>query len=392
MSKEGDPFSEFRKQAEAFRQFREQMKAFNEPLTQYREWTESRQDPLEQHRKFLKSFSDPFKDYREQIEALRDPFKEHRDFVDSFRHPLKGYRERLDRDFQERRDLMKSFSDPLKEYRQQIQALNDPLKEYRDVMKSFGDPFKDYREQLKALGDPLKEFGSQLEALNLDSLFRYRAQLARSSSGILSDLEKSVRFFENLRPELWSATAAEIVTPREHLASSGRFVSADELQTAVDDVFNRAIAHSDNRTDRVLHALTEEIRRIRDPLLQRILTWLVFPIIVGLALSIANAVTDFYVKEALSDKRKLKKEIKQEVIRSFGQSNHLQPYRIVVAGTLNVRASAAVSSKQVATLQFGQIVQLVEKQKSWSLVRWHDEESSVVVQGWVFSRYLEKFK
>ena len=46
----------------------------------------------------------------------------------------------------------------------------------------------------------------------------------------------------------------------------------------------------------------------------------------------------------------------------------------------------------LARLSFGKAVRLLEKEKDFSLVLWTDKESGAEIQGWVFSRYLGKFK
>src|SRR6202165_5999163 len=351
----------------------------NDPLDEYRRQIRALGDPMKEYREQMKVLSDPLKEYREQMKALSDPLKEYREQMKALSDPLKEYREQ-----------MKVLSDPLKEYREQMKALSDPLKEYREQMKALGDPLRDYLEHIKEL-DHFRGFQEQINALNFDPLERYRKQLVGLTIDPIKDFPQSfaaIREFQSVFKEF-----APVTVSKEGVRPAGtKSVTTAELQLLVDDGVGRALAQSNNTVERAIHALTEEIRAIRDPLLQRIMTWLVFPLIVGLILSIANAVSDFYVKDFLADKRKLKKEIKQEISRSVGNAEYIKTYRLVSVMSLNVRAEGAVASRQIGTLQFGQIVELVEKRKNWSLVRWHDDETNVSLQGWVFSRYLEKFR
>jgi hypothetical protein len=43
-------------------------------------------------------------------------------------------------------------------------------------------------------------------------------------------------------------------------------------------------------------------------------------------------------------------------------------------------------------LQFGQAVRVVEKGKDFTLVAWSSPDGSTHIRGWVYSRYLKKFK
>jgi len=46
----------------------------------------------------------------------------------------------------------------------------------------------------------------------------------------------------------------------------------------------------------------------------------------------------------------------------------------------------------VGSLYIGQIVEVKNKGRHWSLVQFKDDDTEVQVQGWVFSRYLKPIK
>ncbi len=88
------------------------------------------------------------------------------------------------------------------------------------------------------------------------------------------------------------------------------------------------------------------------------------------------------------EKRVAKKVILNDV-REFYQPWEVKNHRFVNASTLNVRASNSDRSKIIDILIFGKSIILIEKNKSWSLIKYFDSDGNIK-QGWVFGRYLHK--
>jgi len=140
-------------------------------------------------------------------------------------------------------------------------------------------------------------------------------------------------------------------------------------------------------------AIVSAIQAVRIPALEKILTWLIFPMIVGLLLSIVNPIADFYVKEHLApNKKEIEKQIKKHVARSIRNTEQLSSFRLVSASVLNVRSRPSNEASILGRLQLAQVVVLFKRDKDWSIVAWSDDENGLQLQGWVFSRYLEKFR
>ncbi|NMA74560.1 MAG: SH3 domain-containing protein [Bacteroidales bacterium] len=59
---------------------------------------------------------------------------------------------------------------------------------------------------------------------------------------------------------------------------------------------------------------------------------------------------------------------------------------------LKVYKSNKVKSPVVYELEFGQIVKVLHKSRKWTLIEYENDEDEVIIQGWVFSRYVKKFK
>jgi hypothetical protein len=139
--------------------------------------------------------------------------------------------------------------------------------------------------------------------------------------------------------------------------------------------------------------LTAALESLKDPSTQKILIYFLYPIIILLIASFFNPIVDHHVKSYLnSDKRVLTKELKATVNSAIDDKEILSSLRYVSADTLNVRASASANAKSIAYLSFASTVLILEKQKSWTLIEWKDPETDVQITGWVFSRYLAKFR
>lgn len=68
----------------------------------------------------------------------------------------------------------------------------------------------------------------------------------------------------------------------------------------------------------------------------------------------------------------------------------LKGYGYVSAEKLIMRRTNRVKSRAVHTLEFGQVVKIINKNRNWTLVEYEDDED--IIQGWVFTQYISKFK
>jgi hypothetical protein len=87
-----------------------------------------------------------------------------------------------------------------------------------------------------------------------------------------------------------------------------------------------------------------------------------------------------------------KKAVQENARTAVGSAELLVEYRYVSAKVLVVRHNPKARSPEVGRLSFGKAVKLVKKEKDFALILWTDKESGAEIQGWVFARYLGKFK
>ncbi|MDY0409034.1 SH3 domain-containing protein [Paracerasibacillus soli] len=82
-------------------------------------------------------------------------------------------------------------------------------------------------------------------------------------------------------------------------------------------------------------------------------------------------------------KDELKKDVSNQITNNF---------RVVSKNNLVVREGKSKDSRISGTLNAGYVVQIVEKRKNWTYVIYSDYENQQIVEGWVFTRYLEQIK
>lgn len=130
-----------------------------------------------------------------------------------------------------------------------------------------------------------------------------------------------------------------------------------------------------------------------DPLKQFFLIVIFGPMIVGIVLSVVNPVSDYYVRKWLSDSPQgAEKQAKARVVNEAGGMIVLGEYRLVIARpSLVIRESPAALGKKMGSLEFGTAVRSVKEQEAFTLVEWRGE-GDVILAGWVFTRYLKKFR
>lgn len=345
------------------------MSRFKNPLEDIRKSLALMSDPLREHRERMASISDPMRELRSSLELMSDPPKEHREMIASISDPMKDLRASLalmSDPLKEHREMMDSISNPMKGLRESLALMSDPLKKHREMMESFSNPMKDLRASLKHLSDPISEIQNTL--LKSSSLKSMRDIALEVQSNIEIDKEGFVSL------------------------SSKRIVAAD-LQELSNTIFQSSSLTESSSLEESINNLINEIKTQKDPLTQKILIYFVYPLIIIVIASFLNPVVDHYVQPYLnSDKRVLAKELKARVNSAVDNKDLLNTFRYVSADTLNVRSSASMKSEIIGILRFSSSVMVIEKRKNWTLIEWNAPETDAQITGWVFSRFLEKFR
>jgi hypothetical protein len=373
------------------------MSRFKGPLKDIRASLALMSDPLREHRELMASIFDPMKNLRASMALMSDPLKEHREMMASISDPLKDLRASMalmSDPLKEHREMMASISDPMKDLRASMALMSDPLKEHREMMASISDPMKDLRASMASMSDPMREHREMMASFT-KPMKNLRASLALLSDP-LTDIQKTITDSISLKSirDIAIEVQQEIEVDSKGVVSLATTrIAAAELQELSDEIFHNSSLVESSSLEESINNLVNEIRAQKDPLTQRILICFVYPLIILVFAAFVNPIVDHYVKSYLnSDKRVLAKELKANVNSVIDNKDILSSLRYVSADTLNVRASGSVKSETIGYLRFSSTVLVIEKQKSWTLIEWNDPETDAQITGWVFSRYLAKFR
>ena len=170
-------------------------------------------------------------------------------------------------------------------------------------------------------------------------------------------------------------------------------LTREEINGLIVQATENAINKSDKQLQHFLLELKNEIATLKIPTLEKIIIAVLVPILVGIILSAITPVVDDYVKKHLGNQeRQLVKDIKKSTAYHISREVDISDFRFVSTQKLPIRVNPSARSPKIGQLVLGDTVTLVKKNKDWTLVTWQDQESEATIQGWVFSRYLKKFR
>ena len=78
-------------------------------------------------------------------------------------------------------------------------------------------------------------------------------------------------------------------------------------------------------------------------------------------------------------------------IQKDEQLDFIDNARYVIAEKLNVRSGPGKNYEIINTLKYGNVVKVQSKVKYWTEILYKDIENDILIKGWVYTRYLEKF-
>ncbi|MDR7091758.1 ABC-type tungstate transport system substrate-binding protein [Cellvibrio fibrivorans] len=248
------------------------------------------------------------------------------------------------------------------------------------AMQSHG-LVQDSLQMLNALQmiDPLKAVRKAVEA----------TKLFESADSILYSIKKlsdeAIRYGDEDGVDIYTHSGGQV-----YLGSDS--ISQHELQNISNQIINDAFFDNHDSLEGQINKLIELVSSLKEPFHHKLITLLLFPVILVIVSSVLNPIADFYVKKELknNEKRQIEKELRTNVARMEIDKSYLSAFKMVSASVLNVRKSATKKSPVLGTLYFGNVVEVIEKHRSWTLISWRDSESGTAIQGWVYSRYLKR--
>lgn len=245
----------------------------------------------------------------------------------------------------------------------------------------FSEAFKQYEQYLKPLSQQqelLKKLQSQtIGGLSVRELTR-RIEQANPALAAIATAKKSLDNLEGAFRDL------------DFRQFDGDNEDEQETKKAAQSITKSVTSESDPQE--FVNQIIAAIRAQQKPTVQLML-WLFFGKLLDWIISgfIGAVISQHMTPATPQSPQQATKEVKEVARAAVGSPELLVDYRFVSAKVLIVRQNPKARSPQIGRLTFSKPVKLLKKDKDFALVVWTDKESGTEVQGWVFSRYLEKF-
>jgi hypothetical protein len=132
----------------------------------------------------------------------------------------------------------------------------------------------------------------------------------------------------------------------------------------------------------LLKLLLEVLNRNNSSVIKFMLISVILPFIISIA---AGLVTPIIAEKLFSTPKQLIKMVKnnENIISNIDTS-----YCRIAARMLAVRTGKGKKFNKIGTLYLGQVVILIKRDRHWSLVKYVDPIGDVLIQGYVYNRYI----
>ncbi|AEF89728.1 hypothetical protein DelCs14_2716 [Delftia sp. Cs1-4] len=225
----------------------------------------------------------------------------------------------------------------------------------------------------------------QHQALGGMSAVDYVRQLEQANPA-LSTIEAARKSFDNIFATFRDIDFSQMGESEEDLR---------EAEAQVEDIAQMASEQADFQA--ATEQIAEAVAAHPNPFV-RLFLWVhfrtLFNHIYGGVVStvISVAVTSCMTAVPAQSPQEATKNVKEAAKAAVSVPELLADQRFISGKVVSVRMSPRANSPELARLKFGNVVRVVETERDFTLVVWADKDAGVEIKGWVFSRYLEKFK
>ena len=185
-----------------------------------------------------------------------------------------------------------------------------------------------------------------------------------------------------------------VVQEDKSIACAGKAYEISDIEKALREKLENSGFLTDTEIGKKnFDALLSGLEKIGEPSLKSIIYSFLISMFVSIIMVFVTPHLENMQKNLLSkNKATVTKLIGREFPKTLPDKNVLYNYRFVTANPLFVWSINRQRSKLIGELLFGSVVRVIQKNKNWTLIEWKDKDNDLVIQGWVFSRYLRKFK
>ncbi|HIF9209025.1 TPA: SH3 domain-containing protein [Photobacterium damselae] len=267
----------------------------------------------------------------------------------------------------------------------QIARIMEPFQAQQAQFAALTKPFRAQQAQIAALTEPFRAQQAQIARL-IEPFQAQQVQIARIMEPFRAQQAQIDKLLKPISEHLLNGNFDNIERNQDgSLSFEGCIVDVGTLNDCINEITNES-----DTTDFVLSNLVKWFNSLSDSL-KVVVAVLLLPYCVSIFANLTTPIYEGWWQEiTTAEQRTAKKEIIKEANQLYLLSE-LNEYRFVIASVLHVRESGNRKSEIVGELYLGKAVKVISKLKRWTLVEYFDESSEEIKQGWVFSRYLEKF-
>jgi hypothetical protein len=320
---------------------------------------------------------DKFKSYRvlqEQVGMILEPQQRFQEQMNKYLEPQLRIQEQMNRYFEPHRKLQ-----------EQIQKYLEPQRLLQEKMNKYLGPHQRLQEQLEKYLEPQRQLQAQMGKY-IEPHLRIQEQLSKYLEPQLRLQGQIDKYLQPLNRYLSDSLMDSIIFDKNgSLLVAGELVDVDDINNTVVDLSENYPSHEEflGNLFRWLENLGSSARVA--------VIYLILPYFLSIVANLTTPIYEEWWKDYVdSDHRVAKKEIIREAKEIYTQKD-LKEYRFVYASILHVRKTGNMSAEIIDELYLGKTLRIINKSKRWSYIEYRDSESGDIKQGWVLSRYVEKF-
>jgi hypothetical protein len=265
------------------------------------------------------------------------------------------------------------FTDAMAEA-QRIQDQFSSFTNLVDIQKkaleqSYVSRFTNVMAEAQRLQEQFRSFG---EYNGLAAVQRTHAILTSSVITRLNEMAENLRDVDC------------VINPDGTITSKNSIFNQSEIQTIIESYLETS-PEADNVSFEIkIGNILNDILK-HHPVISKIIVYLLLPFFISIFSTI------YFSPPVQIDYTLLAKQLKEEVRQIDVDIEFYKHYRFVSAEALTVRSNNSTRSRYVGKLYFGYLVRIIQKKKNWSLIEYRDKEGNIIIQGWVFTRYIKRF-
>lgn len=303
------------------------------------------------------------------------------------------------------KELTKSIEMMRQAYSSSIQEL---AKSIEMIRQAYSSPMQELAKSIemtrRAYSSPIQELVKNMEMTRNMYLLQIKEStlVSRVLQETLNEIPKFVTLYNESIASYQDSSDDDYLQP----------INCEEVVqyvNEVDDILEDNSLSVIERLSKILVQIYSAYENVEKyfsthPVILVIITSLIFPIISSewdeftenahnTFVSISQSITENYSMDNQLFNKNIKKYISKELSnnKETDKKYLLNTYRFVSCDSLNVRVSNSIKSKSIYNLSRGSVVKIIKKQKHWTKVEYKNEDETVIIIGWVFARYINRF-